>query len=199
MERKSLRDISWQVIPGLENYAASDTGDIKALPKIREGNLSCLNNMHDRTDKSHRHYKEKILKQTFKQRYFYVSLTQNGVKKNYRVHRLVYMAFKGLIPEGMVIDHIDGNTKNNNISNLRCASISENCQNPNTICKKYKAVVQIDKSTNEVLHIHSSIKDAMLSLGFNYSPSMTCHIGDVCNNKRNTCYGYKWKWKKESI
>ncbi len=98
-----------------------------------------------------------------------MSLTQNGVKKDYRVHRLVYMAFKGLIPEGMVIDHIDGNTKNNNISNLRCASISENYQNPNTICKKYKAVVQIDKSTNEVLHIHSSIKDAMLSLGFNYS------------------------------
>ena len=28
MERKSLKDISWQVIPSLENYAASDTGDI---------------------------------------------------------------------------------------------------------------------------------------------------------------------------
>lgn len=196
---KSLYDISWKVIPNLENYAASDTGEIKAFPKIREGNLTCLNNMKDRTDKSCRHYKEKILKQTFKQRYFYVSLVQNGIKKDYRVHRLVYMAFKGLIPEGMTIDHIDGNTKNNNISNLRCVSLSENCQNPNTICKKYKKVLQIDKNTNKVLHIYASIKEAMISLGFNYSSSMASHIGDVCNNKRNTCYGYKWKWKKESI
>ena len=199
MERKSLKEISWQVIPNLENYAASNTGEIKALPKIRESNLSCLNNMKDRIDKSHRHYKERVLKQAFKQRYFYVSLMQNGIKKSYRVHRLVYMAFKGLTPNGMVIDHIDGNTKNNNISNLRCVSPSENCQNPNTICRKYRAIIQVDKNTNKVLHTYPSIKDAMISLGFSYSPSMPSHIGDVCNNKRNTCYGYKWKWEKESV
>jgi hypothetical protein len=43
-----------------------------------------------------------------------------------RAHRLVYEAFVGKIGKGLEIDHIDGNRHNNDISNLRALSHSEN-------------------------------------------------------------------------
>lgn len=192
-------NINFKIIPGLEDYAISRNGVVKALPKIREGNLSVLNSHYGTDNKSQRCYKERILKQFFKQRYWYVNLTHNGIKKEYRVHRLVYITYKGNIPKNMVIDHIDGNTSNNNINNLRCVTQSKNCQNLNTIYKRFKPVLQIDIVTNKIIAEFPSCKDALISLGFNYKPAMTGHIGDVCNNKRKTCYGYKWKWKEESL
>lgn len=196
--QKELKDIVWQdfkPIPKLESYAASKDGRIIALPKIREGDLQQLNNMKNRTDKAQRFYKAHIIKQAFKQRYYYVNLTQNGVKKDYRVHRLIYKTYKGDIPNGMVIDHIDGNTKNNNIDNLRCVSQSENCSNKNTIKNQYKAVIMLNKDTNELIKEFESIIAAEMYFGKHYSKGLSSHIGECCNGYRETCHGYKWKWK----
>lgn len=49
-------------------------------------------------------------------------------KKRYYWHRLIYEFFKGEIPEKMKIDHIDGNPRNNLISNLQVLSPQENTQ-----------------------------------------------------------------------
>ena len=184
----------WKVIPGLESYAINNNGIIKALPKIREGTLNCLNNHHNTNNKSKRHYKERIIKQNFKQRYWYVALMHNGIKKSYRVHRLVYIAFIGNIPDNMVIDHIDGNTSNNNIKNLRCVTSKENANNPNTIYKKFKTVIRYNLDNSNPVK-YPSIKEAMLSLEQSYKTILCSHIGEVCNGKRKTAYGYKWKWE----
>lgn len=53
-----------------------------------------------------------------------------------KVHQLVYDAFIGPIPEGMVIDHIDRNKLNNDVSNLRAVTQSENQHNSD----QYKGV-----------------------------------------------------------
>ena len=45
------------------------------------------------------------------------------------VHRLVYEAFKGEITEGLEIDHIDRNKRNNNPDNLRLVNRFENMRN----------------------------------------------------------------------
>jgi len=53
-------------------------------------------------------------------------LSRNGYlririnKKNYYLHRIIFMMFYGYFPEE--IDHIDGNPLNNNINNLRAAN-----------------------------------------------------------------------------
>jgi hypothetical protein len=47
----------------------------------------------------------------------------------YGVHRIVYMMHYGEIPDGMEIDHIDGDTLNNRIENLRLVTPSQNCWN----------------------------------------------------------------------
>lgn len=53
-----------------------------------------------------------------------------------RVHRLVYETFKGKIPHGMTIDHIDNNKANNHISNLQILSRGENTAKANRRRKK---------------------------------------------------------------
>ena len=59
-----------------------------------------------------------------------------GKEKKYYIHRLVYKVFgKEPLSKDMVIDHIDGNPKNNQISNLRWVSHRENMNNP-VSCKK---------------------------------------------------------------
>lgn len=183
-------------IPGLESYVINEFGVVKALPKIREGRLDNLKNHSNTTKKSKRKYKERIIKQTFKQRYWYVCLTHNGIQKNYRVHRLVYMSFIGDIPNNKVIDHIDGNTSNNHVSNLGCVTHSENRMNPSTYYKTCKKVLKLDVNTNEVIKKYNSIIEAMVDLGFDYKKGLSSHISDVCNGKRALAYGYRWKWEE---
>ena len=47
--------------------------------------------------------------------------------KKYKVHRLIWELFNGPIPEGLVIDHIEG--KDNSIENLRLATTFQNARN----------------------------------------------------------------------
>lgn len=54
---------------------------------------------------------------------------------------------------------------------------------------KSKSVLQIDKNTNEVIAEFHSMMEVQRQLGFNHTKISLC-----CNNKRNTCGGYKWKY-----
>lgn len=59
--------------------------------------------------------------------YYRVQCYYNLNGKRYLVHRMVWEAFNGLIPEGMEINHINGNPKDNSIDNLELTSHKENC------------------------------------------------------------------------
>ena len=62
-----------------------------------------------------------------------VKLTYKGSRQVYSVHRLVWEAFKGPIPEGMIIDHINGNGCCNWITNLQVITYSENTRRAFTL------------------------------------------------------------------
>jgi hypothetical protein len=53
----------------------------------------------------------------------YMKVKVKGI--GYRTHNIIYNYHNGLIPEGYSVDHIDRNTLNNNIINLRIATHSE--------------------------------------------------------------------------
>lgn len=53
-----------------------------------------------------------------------------------------------------------------------------------------KKVAMLDKDTLEILNVFSSVKDAEKFLNITYKS----HISKVCNGKRQTFKGYKWKW-----
>ncbi len=88
---------------------------------------------------------------------FYVSIN----KKSYAIHRIIYQMINNieLLPSDKVIDHIDGNPYNNNISNLRLITQSQNSKNTsghkdnklgikgityNKARKKYQAQIMCD-------------------------------------------------------
>ena len=59
--------------------------------------------------------------------YVIVSLkTPDGGWKQIGLHRLIWLLFNGYIPKGHVVDHIDNNSLNNDISNLQCILNREN-------------------------------------------------------------------------
>lgn len=49
--------------------------------------------------------------------------------KTLGIHRIIWELFNGAIPEGMLIDHLDGNPHNNIISNLECKTCAGNSRN----------------------------------------------------------------------
>lgn len=53
-----------------------------------------------------------------------------------------------------------------------------------------KTIVQLDKDTEEVIQAFSSLKEAYVSLGKQSSG----HIAAVCQGKRKSAYGFKWKY-----
>jgi hypothetical protein len=90
---------TFKVIPGYEDYKASNLGNI----------LSTKTN--------------KILKPSIcKKGYKVICLSKNGKKATYKVGKLVFKAFYGYSPvigSKNVIDYIDNNKENCNLSNLR--------------------------------------------------------------------------------
>lgn len=72
--------------------------------------------------------KTKKARKVFPNKNGYLMITYTSPKgtKNYYIHRLVAKYFIGDIPEGMEVNHEDGNKKNNHYTNLKIVTPSEN-------------------------------------------------------------------------
>ena len=88
--------------------------------------------------------------------YKVICLCKNGNVKQFRVHRLVGNAFLENPENKQMIDHIDENRANNNVKNLRWATVRENLANRGKQINNksgFKGVC-FDKHTNKyVAHI----------------------------------------------
>ena len=125
------------------------------------------------------------------------------------VHRIIWEAFNGKIPEGYEIDHINTVRNDNRLDNLRLATHKENCNNPLSIehykqhnktvdrtylknfnrihLTKYYDIVQMD-SKNNIVAKYRTTKD----IPSKYDKSS---IYGAINGKYETAYGYIWKAK----
>ena len=56
---------------------------------------------------------------------YYRIVSRKEGNRNKRLHRLIWEAYNGELPEDMVIHHIDGNKTNNDINNLEVLSKSD--------------------------------------------------------------------------
>lgn len=70
--------------------------------------------------------KPKELAGTIVNGYRVVSIRNGAVKKQCRVHRVIWIAQNGVIPEGMVVDHINNDKLDNRIENLQLLTPEDN-------------------------------------------------------------------------
>ena len=93
--------------------------------------------------------------------YYGYCLYKNGKRKNYESHKLVAMSFLNHKPCGfkIVVDHIDNNKLNNNLSNLRLVSNRENTSKHNKVkTSKYVGVCWSKKSKKWQSNIYTKGK-----------------------------------------
>lgn len=111
-----LNNVIWMDVLGFEGrYQANNLGEIKSVLENR---------------------KPKVLKQRDWKGYKKIVLWKDGERHFYQVHRIIWEAFNGPIPEGLEIDHIDGNQSNNCLENLRAVSHLTNLLNPITVSRR---------------------------------------------------------------
>ena len=106
----------WKYVKGYEKlYAVSDHGHVARL----EYDVICTNG-------AIKHYECRFKKPTIKSgKYFIVILHKNKDAETCYVHRLMWEAHKGKVPEKYHINHKDGNKLNNVLDNLECITQKE--------------------------------------------------------------------------
>lgn len=125
--------------------------------------------------------------------YLYIDIRNKNARiKCPKVHKLVTLAFYGE-SNGLQINHIDGNKKNNNINNLEYVTNEENRKHAILNHLKNEVgynIAQLDMNGN-IINIFRTCDKALKYLEIeNGNPG---NIGRVINGKRKTAYGYNWK------
>ena len=120
MKAKTQKEI-FKDIPNYEGlYQVSNLGRVKSLKRnvICGGSFSGFKTVNER-----------ILKPSKTTHgYFKVGISINGKLKNIDVHRLMANTFlNNKENKNLVVDHIDNDKTNNNISNLQLITHRENC------------------------------------------------------------------------
>ncbi|MBO7322023.1 MAG: HNH endonuclease [Bacteroidales bacterium] len=177
----------WKDIPGYEGvYQASNLGNVRSLDRyVRQFT-------HGYEDT--RYIKGVVLVQKIKNNgYLSVCLSNCNKQKHYSVHRLVWKAFNGEIPEGLVINHLNECKTDNRLCNLELVTAKENLNwgtsKQRLGVSKGKPVIQYDKDWNYIKE-YVSASEAGRETGVNFSK-----IALVCNGKRNVAGGFIWKYK----
>ena len=117
--------------------------------------------------------------------YLYVSLTKDGIKKCYRVNRLIAETFIPN-PENLpVVDHKDRNRKNNNMNNLQWVSYQDNLKNG---ALKGHSKLRVPVRCVETGEIYNDCADAERQTGIG-----RYNINNTLNGKQKTAGGYHWE------
>lgn len=82
-------------------------------------------------------------------------------------HRVIWEKANGPIPEGLVIDHIDGNIRNNDLSNLRVITKRENHLNSKRSNNNTSGVTGVGwYKAGSKWRAYITVEQSMKSLGY---------------------------------
>jgi hypothetical protein len=133
----------YKIITGFENYEVSNLGNVRNIKT------------------------KQILKGGISKGYNLVGLTVAGKKMSKLVHRLVACTFLDNLDNKPCIDHIDNNKLNNNLTNLRYATHTENNQNSSISSRNKSGTKGVCfESCSNTWHAYIRIDKMRINLGF---------------------------------
>lgn len=124
------------------------------------------------------------------QGYMHYVFCQNGVKKGFKIHRLVAIYFIDNPLNLPCVNHIDGDKTNNNVNNLEWCTAKENDAHArlNGLKRQNKPIKATNTLSGEVI-IFNSIGEASSFLGINKGT-----IHKVLSGKRNKTHDYTFEY-----
>lgn len=133
--------------------------------------------------------------------YLQVSLSKNGKRKTYKVHRLVAETFIENPQNLPCVNHINEIRNDNRVENLewctyeynnsyghRLEKIQER-RNQGVFDEQKKAIIACDIKTGKELYYFISVAEASRFLNKSH-----CNIIACLKGRQKTAYGYKWKY-----
>lgn len=176
----------WRDIEGFEGiYQVSNIGRVRSLDHVRVNKQGEF------------HFKGRILALSKNHGYPVISFTKNGKTKQYFIHRLVASAFIPNPQGENIVNHIDGNKDNNDVSNLEWCDQRENVNHavrtgllPIKYGKDNKTSRKIIQYTlnDEYVATWYGLGEVVRNVKVTRANVNACLIG-----KRNKAGGYKWK------
>lgn len=177
----------WKPIPKYENlYHVSNLGRIKSLER-KQYVVDSLGRKGEKTIA-----KTKILKQSVirGRKYLSITLCKNATYRRQFVHRLVLSTFSSNELNYPQVDHINTDTFDNRLQNLRWVTAKDNSKNPFTILhqihsgKKRARKIICTLPTGEKIYFDSV--HSVSRYGFNYSAVLHCLRGR--NKTHKNCF-----------
>lgn len=116
--------------------------------------------------------------------YWQMKLRKNKKVHHVRPHRHIYEAFNGKIPDGMQINHKDGNKLNNKLSNLEIVTNKENTQHGYDHCLYHSITpISVDVYTKDMEYICTCKSIRSCAKRFNINRKRLSGI--IFNNRNN--------------
>lgn len=153
--------MKWKILKENENYSINEKGEIK-------------NNIT-----------KKILRPSINKDsgYYQIDLWKDNKSRKYTLHRLVASNFIPNLENKPTVDHIDGNRLNNDISNLRWATYSEQNSRFNTFGVRSEKIKVININGEEL--IFNRIKDV--------AKYFNCNISNISQMLKKGTFGKRGK------
>ena len=177
----------WKDIQGFEGiYKVSNLGNVLSLNYRKQGYSKLLTPKCNNCGR------------------LWVELRNNGVVKQYLIHRLVAMAFIPNLNNYPEINHIDENPKNNKVTNLEwctreyniryyCEHHKKQKREVRNYSKKYqnRKNLKVNQYTKngEFIRVWDNARQV-----FNHKGWSDWSISECCRNKRKTAYGFIWQY-----
>lgn len=221
-KRSSFRIAEWDYrVPSVireDKYKSEFYIDIPSLEgKYQISNLYNVRSWID--NKWNRRKEPKLLKQWLSNKgYTRVCLSYNGKHKNKYVHQLMWLAWRGEIPEGYQVNHINEIKTDNRLDNLNLMTPKENTNYGTCIERRAKAISKAISKVNinnpkiskpvvqktlqgEVIKIWPSIMEIQRQLGYENTNICKCCKGGHFQKgkwyKLTQAYGYKWEYAED--